>query len=173
MYSAAPEVKRPASAGAKAVIIPRIPQEIVDEIPGHLSTESNLRSLQTCALVSKSWAQSCRRRLFHTTFFTSRDVDRWLKTFPVPEESPACHVKHLQIKIGSSDRVPDEFFEYAPHFTNVKRISLLGHMEAPSSLRPSSWKLPQFITSLTINIQCQCVHLRSSPGRHGAAAELG
>ena len=152
MSSETPEVQRLTSAGAKAVIIPRIPQDLMDEIPSHLAPDSDLRSLQACALVSRSWAQSCRRRLFHTISFASRDMDKWLmKTFPVPEESPARYVRDLHVGIGWSDPVPDKFFECTPQFTNVERISLLGHMAPPSSLRPSSWKLPRFITSLTVN----------------------
>ena len=69
----------------------------------------------------------------------------------MPEESPACHVRDLNVEIGWIVPVPDEFFEYTPQFTNAESISLLGHMTPPSSLRPSSWKLPRFITSLTVN----------------------
>ena len=150
MDSESPEGKRPTSAGAK-VTIPRIPQDITDGIPGHLAADSDFRSLQACALVSKSWAQSCRRSLFHTISFASGEMDKWLKTFPLPEESPACLVKDLHVGIGWNDPVPDKFFEYTPWFTNMEKISLLGHMAPPSSLRPSSWKLPRSITSLTVN----------------------
>jgi len=131
--------------------IPRIPQKVIDKILDHLATVSDLQSLRACALISRSWVQSCRRHLFHTITFGSRDVDRWFKTFPVPEESPAHYVRDLSIRIGWDDRVPDNFFEYVPRFTDVDQLHLLGHMAPPSSLRPSLWKLPQSITSLTIN----------------------
>jgi len=130
---------------------PGIPQDIIDEILDHLAADSDIRSLRACALVSKSWTQPCRCRLFHTAVFASWHVDRWLKMFPVPEEGPARQVRDLHVEIGWDDPVPDKLFEHTPWFTSVDRISLLGHMAPPSSLKPSSWKLPQFITSLTIN----------------------
>ena len=151
MCSETSEVDRPTPAETEAVITRRIPQKIMEKIPGHLTADSDLRSLRACALVSKSWAQSCRRHLFHTVSFTSRHMDKWLKTFPVLEESPACHVRDLRVEIGWRDPVPEKFFEYTPQFTDVQRISLLGHMSLPSSLSPSLWKLPPSITSLTVN----------------------
>ena len=153
MCSETSETKRSTPAKPKALIIPRIPQDIVDEILDHLAADSDFRSLQVCALVSKSWTQFCRRHLFHTVSFASRDMDKWLKMFPVPEESPACHVRDLRVRVGWNDPVPDKFFEYAQQFTGAERIllTLLAHKILPSSPRPSSWKLPQFVTSLAIN----------------------
>ena len=62
-----------------AVIVPRIPQDITDEIPDNLAT--NFRSLRACLLVSKSWIQPCRPHHFHTVDFTSRNMGRWFKAF--------------------------------------------------------------------------------------------
>ena len=74
-------------------IAPRIPPEIVNEILGHLDTD--WKSLRSCSLVSKSWVPSCRRHIFHTTVIGLEGTARWLKRFPVPEESPARHVRDL------------------------------------------------------------------------------
>ena len=95
------------------MVIPRIPQEIIGEILGHLNaSDSDLRALQLCALVSRSWAPSCRRHLFRTIVFTSQKMAKWLEAFPVPEESPACHVRDLSVAIGMYDSTRGKFFEY-------------------------------------------------------------
>ena len=78
-------------------------------------------------------------------------MDRWLKTFPIPEESPASHVRELRVRIVGDDRVPERFFRYTRWFTNVEKMSLLGLEGVPPLRTPSLWKLPQSITSLIIN----------------------
>ena len=133
----------------KVVVIPRLPQEIIDEIFDHLSTDSE--SLKSCALVSRSCAASSRRHLFYTILFTPRDMVRWLETFPAPEESPAHHVRDLRFSVGRDDNVPERFFEYTPWFTNVERTTLSAH-EGIQPLRvPPFLRLPESVTSLTIN----------------------
>lgn len=136
---------------AKAVAIPRIPQDIVNEILDHLAADTDFASLQSCLLVSKRWVPSCRRHIFHTTHFNSNNIDKWLDTFLVPEESPARYVRDIRIWVGGSGRVPESFFKYTPWFTNVEKISLLGHGGIPPLQEPSLWKFPQSVTSLTIN----------------------
>ena len=55
----------------KTVVLPRIPQEIIDEILDHLAADSDLRSLRSCVLVSRSWVPSCRQHLFRAILFNS------------------------------------------------------------------------------------------------------
>ena len=131
-------------------VIPRIPQDIIDEISDLLAADSDFQSLQSCALLSKSWVQPCRRHLFRVVLFTRKDAVRWFDAFPVPEQSPAHHIRDLRVRIGGVDCVPERFFEWIPWFMDVTRLSLLGHGFG-SSLRPSLWRLPQSITSLTID----------------------
>ena len=150
MGSKPSKTKRLAPVKTKSVTIPRIPQDIVEEILNHLAADEDFQSLQACALVSKSWVQSCQRHLFHIISFHSVHVYKWFKTFPVPEESPARHVRNLNVWIGGYRRVDGGFFEYTPWFTNADSLLLVGHMGPPSSLRPSLWKLPRSITSLAI-----------------------
>jgi len=78
-------------------------------------------------------------------------MDKWLDTFPVLEESPARHIRDIRIWVGGSDRVSESFFKYTPWFTNVEKISLLGHGGIPLSQEPSLWKFPRSVISLTIN----------------------
>jgi len=147
---------RPTSAkhstlvGPKAV--PRLPQELIDEILNHLapSHNSDFRSLRSCALVSKSWVRACRRLLFHTVVFTRVGMERWLERFPVPEESPAHLIKHLYVWIGAYHYVPDKFYQYTPWFTNAENLSLLGYKGVRLLQEPSPWRSPQSVTSLTV-----------------------
>ena len=135
----------------KVVPIPRIPQEIIDEILDHLATDPdfNFRSLQLCALVSKSWVPPCRRRLFHIVLFASKDMARWFKIFPVPEECPAHNVRDLRFLVKDGD-VPEKFFKYTPWFTNVK-VTFFGHSRSQPLCIPPLRGLPQSVTSLVIN----------------------
>ena len=139
-------------AETEMAIIPRMPQEVIDEILGHLTPDSDHGSLQSCALVSRLWVPSCRRRLFHTVTFTWSGMERWYKTFPVPEEGPARLVRNLRFRIGGCDYAPEEFFEHTPWFTNVERVTLLSHQGKSQPLWISwYWRFPQSATSLSIS----------------------
>ena len=144
---------RTAKIKTKAAVVPRVPQEIVDEILDHLATDSDIGSLRACALVSTSWTPSSRRHLFHTVTFAPGDTSRWLKTFPVPEESPAHHVKDLIFSSWGYNDVPQKFLECLPWFTNVEKTTLQGHCKVVRSLLQTRlfWGLVQSITSLTID----------------------
>ena len=144
---------------AKAAVIPRIPQDIINEILGHLSAiDSDLSTLKSCALVSKPWVPSCRRHLFHTTLFTSNGMAKWLETFPVPEESPAHHVRDLRFLTQQPSSLPEEFFENIQWFTNAERATLLGYGEIQPLRLPPFWRLPHSITSLTVLENAACLH---------------
>jgi len=155
-------VECPVYAKAETVIVPRLPQEIIDEILNYLGATDladprRSWSLRSCALVSKSWVPSCRQLLFHTVVFTRVAMERWLERFPVPEESPAHLVKDLYVWIGARYYVPDKFFEYTPWFTNAKNLSLLGYKGVVMMERPSLWRSPQSVTSLTVKTGWVCL----------------
>jgi len=117
----------PTPAKTETATIPRAPQEIIDEILGHLATDSEaVTSLRSCSLVSKSWVPTCQQHLFHTITFTSWKTHKWLKVFPVPEESPAHYVRDLSIRFGGRRCVPGELFQSTPWVWNVRKVSLLG-----------------------------------------------
>ena len=130
------------------VNIPRIPQEIIDEILNRLAADSDRWSLRECALVSKSWLPSCRRHLFRAIHFNRADVDRWLKTFPVPEESPAHHFRDLSVEVKLGELFLEEFSEHIPWFTSVESFNLMWRGGAPRS----SLRLPRSVTSLTLKL---------------------
>ena len=135
---------------------PRIPNEIIDEVLNHLVAgsaswdDSLQRSLQSCSLVSKSWVPSCRRYLFHTIIFTSRDVNKWLKTFPMPEKSPAHYVKDLRFSLGGRCGAPDNFSKHTPWFTNVEKMALTMNRISLPPRTPFPARLPRSVTSLAI-----------------------
>jgi len=146
-----PNATSPIPAGVKTVITPRVPQDIIDEILDHLAANSDSESLKACALVSRSWIPSCQQHLFHTIDFTSRSMDGWSNTFPVPEESPAHRVRDLRIWIEGLSHVPDKFFGHTPSFTNARKLSFLGPGRLLEFRTLSRWRLPESATSLTID----------------------
>lgn len=150
--SASVETKTAATSTAKIPAGPRVPQEIVDEILDHLVADSDSRSLRSCSLASKFWVQRCRGYLFHTILFTSALTTKWLETFPVPEESPAHHVRDLRFVAGGGFNVPERFFEYVPWFTKVERVTVSGFGGWETLCRILSLgAFPQSVTSLAIN----------------------
>ena len=168
MGSKVSKTKRPTPVKSKTqtALASKLPQDIIDEILDHLVTRldssnpkfreldiaSNLRSLRSCALVSKPWVPSCRRRLFHTIVLTPFTMTKWLEKFPVPEESPAHLVKDLYVWVAKPPDyyVPDKFFEYTPWFANANSLTLLGCKDAAMRQRPLFWRSPRSITSLAI-----------------------
>ena len=141
----------------------RIPNEIIDEILNHLVADSNFgndslqKSPRSCSLVSiLSWVSSCRRHLFHTITFTSRNVAKWFEAFPVPEESPAYHVKDLRFSLGGRYGAPEEFFKHTPWFTNAEKMTVTGNVMFPSLGIPLFARLPQSATSLARLTLCRC-----------------
>ena len=141
-------------AKTNLVVLPRIPQEIVDEILDHLAADSDFTSLRSCALVSKLWGPSCQRHLFHTIHFAPGTTFCWSRTFRTQEESPAHYVRDLHVSTGGSDHL---FFKYAAWFTKLERMTLLGD----GNWAPTLWRLPQSITSLTVKTDAsKPVHIR-------------
>jgi hypothetical protein len=152
MGSKTSKAGRPAPVKTKATAVPRLPQEIIDVILDHLAANSDFKSLvglRSCAVVSKSWVPSCRRHLFHTILFTPKATARWIKVFPVPEESPAHHVRDLRFSTrGRTYHCTP--FEYFPWFTNVEKVTWSGLEGFPPLWIPSLGRLPRSVTSLTI-----------------------
>ena len=142
------------SAGPKTVVVPRIPQDIIEEILDHLASDSNSTFfLRSCSCVSKLWVQPSRRHLFHTIYFNLQDMSRWLRVFPVREQSPAHHVRELHlILLGHRDYAPPrEFFGRIRGFANLKKIVVVENETHQTSWIPWLVGLPKSPTSLTIS----------------------
>ena len=146
------EQDEPASAKVETVedlVVPVFPQEIIYEILDHLDTNSR-PTLRSCSLVSRSWVEPSRRHLFHTIVFKLRDTFRWIETFPVPERSPAYHVRELSLELGGHYYVPDEFFNRIQWFRNVRGVTMLSGRCNDWWWIPPSGRLSESVTSLTI-----------------------
>ncbi|KAF9781853.1 hypothetical protein BJ322DRAFT_249939 [Thelephora terrestris] len=150
--SEASEAQKLTPTEDNTAVVPVISQDVIYEIVDHLVTDAYFKpTLLSCSLISKSWITPCQRYLFQTLSFSLRDTFRWLEVFPVPEQSPAHHVKYLSLSLEGSYFVPDEFFERIQLFINLKEIVLLGEgSQGQSWWIPSSAMLPQSVTSLTI-----------------------
>ena len=132
---------------------PRIPQDIIEEILDHLAADSDSGSLRACALVSKSWVQSSRRHLFRTIPFSHRDMDKWLKAFPVPEESPAHYVRALRIWTGGERCLPDKVFGRTSLFTNAEKVSLFAYGPVQRyETAPLCWWFPPTFNGGGVNL---------------------
>ena len=140
------------SISTTPVVLPRIPQDIIECILDHLATTFSPHPLRRCSIVSKSWVAPCRRHLFRAVHFTSsEDTIRWLLAFPVPEHSPAYHVRNLWLMLTGCSPVPREFFKRIQLFTNLKRINVLNDRGKQSQWMPSLVGLPESVTSLDID----------------------
>ncbi|KAF9781680.1 hypothetical protein BJ322DRAFT_1220464 [Thelephora terrestris] len=124
------EAKQHASAEASTVAvfsIPMIPQDIIHEILYHIVPDPNFRlALRACSLVSKLWIAPSQWHLFHTLSFTGRDMFKWLKVFPIPEQTPAHHVRDLCLSLGGLHDAPDDFFRRIRWFAGVRKLTVLG-----------------------------------------------
>ena len=145
MGSQTSKVERPTPVKGKT-----LPPEIIEEILDYLVVNSDFRSLRSCSLASRSWHPSCRRRLYHTTTFTTWGMAKWLKIFPVPGESPAHLVKDLRLSVGEYWNAPRGFFEHTSWFANVQKMTLQGPGMFQCGGIPPSARLPESVTSLAI-----------------------
>jgi hypothetical protein len=103
---------------------PQLPVEILDHIVDHLhDTQDTLRN---CCLVSKSWVQRTRKRLFaDIKLHTTRDLRSWKKTFPNPSTSPARYAKTLFVGCPEVIRAVDaEVGGWITGFSRVKHLDL-------------------------------------------------
>ena len=72
--------------------------------------------------------------------------------FPIPERSPAHHVKSLRFWLREVHDAPQEFSKHTPWFTNAKEISVYGDGRLPSLRTFLSWELPRSVTSLETQV---------------------
>ena len=147
---------QPAKADTVAVpVAPELPRDIIDEILDHLSTcrKSDFRlSLLSCSLISRSWVTPCRQHLFRTVFLTRKHVAKWIEAFPIPERTPAHHVRELRFwSPRQRFDVPKKFFDHIRWFTNVTLVSWKGEADLKLFRRMLSLgSLSSSVTSLTI-----------------------
>ena len=135
------------AGSTKTVGVPRVPQELIDEILDHLAKDT--RTLHSCSLVAKSWIYPSRRHLFSTLFLTANDVTKWSKIFPNPEDSPAGHVRDLSFCFIHTD-VPINFAHRISYFSNVRGLTLIGRVATDPSFITALGPLPPTTRSVDI-----------------------
>jgi len=126
---------------------PRVPQEIVDEVLDHLANDTP--TLRSCSLVAKSWIYPSHRHLFNSVFFTANEITKWNKSFPNPEDSPAVHVRDLSFCFIEPD-VPIDFADRIAHFSNVRKLTLIGRTAIDPGFISALGQLPPSTRSVDI-----------------------
>ena len=112
--------------GANAIAISDLPRDIIEEILDHLSAQTQ-HPITPCSLISRSWVTPCQQRLFRTIRFTWTRMESWLKAFPVPEKTPAHHVRALEFSSpGPGSNPPEKFLDHIQWFTNVRAVVWMG-----------------------------------------------
>ena len=107
--------------------VPTIPLDVIEEILHRVARNpGSILTIRSCSLISKSWVTLSQRRLFYSVSFIKGDTVKWLQPFPMPEWSPAHHVRDLHFSLGGQYRVPDEFLGVAQWFTNLRKLTVSG-----------------------------------------------
>lgn len=130
----------------RVVKIPRLPQELLDEIISNLSDDCI--SLRLCSTAARAFVPSCRRHLFRRVIFRPHNLSTWKTTFPDPSTSPAVYTREMRIHLASG--APIQLAEYMPYFSNLRDMALIGGRCENGDWIPSIGKLPTSIRSLTM-----------------------
>ena len=125
---------------------PRLPQELLDEIIGHLADDS--ASLRLCLMAARAFVPSCRRHLFRRVVFRPHNLPTWKTTFPNPAISPAAYTREMRIHLAPDG--PTQLAEYMPYFSNVREMTLIGGRCENGDWIPSIGALPTSVRSLTM-----------------------
>jgi len=125
---------------------PRLPQELLDEIMGHLADDYT--SLRRCSTAARTFVPPCRRLLFCRVVFRPHNLLTWKTTFPDPSTSPAAYTREIRIHLMPD--APMKLAEYMPYFSNVRDLTLVGGRCENYEWISSIGRLPTSIHSLTM-----------------------
>ena len=116
-----------------------IPQELIDEIIGHIPScdcnEQDQHSLRNCSLVAKSWTNPSRKRLFRTVEIRGTTFQSWLDTIPPANTELLRHVRSLSYITCAAlpgTGCVDVLRDYLPSFRRLHHLTL-SSMHIPSS----------------------------------------
>jgi len=138
----------------------------------YLAIDSDFGSLQSCALVSKRWVPPCRRHLFHTIAFSSNDMTRWFKLFPLPEKSPAHYVRELRVSVDRRIQPrPREVFQIHPVLRERGEDVFIG--KRGSRAVANTFGLEVTAVCNLLGHQRERGRSRADPGYHCTATRLG
>ncbi|KAF9545982.1 hypothetical protein CPC08DRAFT_823849 [Agrocybe pediades] len=117
-----------------------VPQEIVDLIIDQVHTGRNasIRSLATCARISKSWRYRSQRYIFRRLVFNkdspdSSRVQILSDLMDSPLEGITCHVQTLAIRLYDSERAIIKFLDNPGWTTVLAKIFRTGDGEPTSN----------------------------------------
>ena len=117
-----------------------LPNELLDEIFSNLPSD-NERSLRNCSLVSKSWLDPSRRRLFESVYLKTTKLRFWRDSVPASNDGLLQHVRTLTY-IADNRCVrtgfPPEYHvtvlqDYFPRLHQLRHL-FLGSMYLPSTI---------------------------------------
>ena len=99
-----------------------LPPEILDLIVDNLCDDST--TLKSCCFVSKSWVPRTRRHLFtRIELTTTPSLERWMKAFPDPSNSPAHYARTLEIRgLEVFDRAGADARAWFHSFNKITRL---------------------------------------------------
>ena len=105
-----------------------IPQELVDEILNYLSLgdKQDQQSLRNCSLVSKSWINSSRRRIFESVVIGGANRRLWLDKISPSNIDLLWHVRSLSLISDPWKREPSskstDFNDLYAYFPSLRRL---------------------------------------------------
>ena len=100
-----------------------LPSDILDLIVDTLRNKP--AALKACCLVSKLWISRTRRHLFVCVEFDSdrSHIESWVRAFPDPSNSPACHTRKLHI-LGLKTITSADAPIHIPSFCRLTELKL-------------------------------------------------
>ena len=90
-------------ASSNASRTPCLPQELLDEIIGHLTDD--FTSLRRCAIAATAFVPSCRRHFFRRIVFRPHNIPTRKATFPDPSTSPAAYTHEIRIHLAPGEPI--------------------------------------------------------------------
>jgi hypothetical protein len=108
-----------------------LPQELLDEIIGHLPPHDE-ESLKSCSLVSKSWVEPCQRLLFKSIYLRQDNYQSWKDAISPTNVTLLRHVRSLTYSPSAITRIPDPCLsiyalrDYLPSFSQLRKLNLCG-----------------------------------------------
>ncbi|KAF9645178.1 hypothetical protein BDM02DRAFT_3120600 [Thelephora ganbajun] len=107
----------------------KLPQELVDEIIGHLPTYYP-QSLHSCSLVAKSWTHPSQKRLFENINIHPGNFRSWLDSISPTNAVLLGHIRSLSYTTYTThpDRTIEPAYsalrDYFPSFCQLRRLTL-------------------------------------------------
>lgn len=102
----------------------QFPQELVDEVIDNLDSSRDLRA---CSLVSSTWLERSRRKLFAKVFLNTWNFDKWRRNIPPGPNGISAYVHSLTLRQARSivSLEPETLMTIMDHLTSFRRLKTL------------------------------------------------